>query len=275
MIMDLHKFTYLLEFLSLLTKESTWMNIVELLEPIASLRSGVCMEVETTLLWHGTLYKQQGSFWISEDGNKVMFNGYTYRWDGYYYRRGGTKGLNPHSSLHRAVWAFYKGEIPEKYHVHHKDHNPKNNSIDNLEIRHQSEHSKYHGRVSTWIGSEENIKQLRQCNERVKEWHKSEAGKLWHSQHGKQTWKTRKFASKGCVECKKTYKTPFPDRAKFCSDKCKARYHRKHYFKEWRACFICLEKFEINKYSSTKTCSKHCASQMANHTKRLRSTVEP
>lgn len=228
------------------------------------------MKVETTILWHGVKYCLKGDFWVSEDESRIMYNGYIYRWDGFYYRRGGTKGFNPHSALHRAVWAFHKGEIPKNYHVHHKDHDPKNNSIDNLELHLASEHSKYHGRASRWVGSEQNIRQLQQCNERAKEWHKSDAGKLWHNQHGKRTWETRQCAVKKCAVCEESYETFFPDRSKFCSNKCKRRYHRKHYFKkEYRICLICKKPFEIYEYSSTKTCSKSCACLLSNHTKRM------
>ncbi len=230
------------------------------------------MENQTQIIWHGIKYRLQGEFWISEDESRIMFNGYIYRWDGFYFRRGGTTGINPYSALHRAVWAFHKGEIPKGYHVHHKDHDGKNNDISNLELHSPSEHSKYHGRNNPWIGSEGNIKQLRENNEKAKLWHKSEEGRKWHSEHGKETWEKRKTATKSCVICEKSYETSFPDRSKFCSGTCKQRHYRKYYFrKEKRVCQVCKSPFEIYEYSSTRTCSKPCACSMSNHTKRVRS----
>lgn len=228
------------------------------------------MENYTQIIWHGIKYRLQGEFWVSEDEKRIMFNGYIYRWDGFYYRRGGTKGLNPHSALHRAVWAFHKGKIPKGYHVHHKDHDGRNNSIENLELHNASEHSIYHGKHNEWVGSSENIKQLRECNKKAADWHKSEEGREWHSKHGKETWEKRKPANKSCIVCQETYETYYQDRSKFCSNPCKQKYHRKHYFKkEKRICTVCGSDFQIYEYSSTRTCSKPCSCSMSNHTKRV------
>lgn len=47
--------------------------------------------------------------------------------------------------LHRAVWEEYYGQkIPDGYVIHHKDENPKNNSIDNLQLMTIEEHIKHH-----------------------------------------------------------------------------------------------------------------------------------
>lgn len=44
---------------------------------------------------------------------------------------------------HRLVWQFYKGDIPEGFVVNHKDGDPSNNRIDNLELLTQSENQKH------------------------------------------------------------------------------------------------------------------------------------
>ena len=49
--------------------------------------------------------------------------------DRLYFRNSGKGGY-----LHRVVWRFYNGNIPEGHQVHHIDHNPANNDIDNLII---------------------------------------------------------------------------------------------------------------------------------------------
>ena len=36
--------------------------------------------------------------------------------------------------MHRYVWRYYYGEIPDGYHIHHIDHNKANNDIHNLLI---------------------------------------------------------------------------------------------------------------------------------------------
>lgn len=47
-------------------------------------------------------------------------------------------------SLHRYIWEKVHGKISEGFVIHHKDGNPQNNKIDNLELMSFSEHSKRH-----------------------------------------------------------------------------------------------------------------------------------
>lgn len=51
-----------------------------------------------------------------------------------------------HSSIQRFMWQYSYGEIPHDkvYEVHHKDFDPKNNSLDNFQLLTQSEHQKLH-----------------------------------------------------------------------------------------------------------------------------------
>ncbi len=46
------------------------------------------------------------------------------------------------SYIHRDVYEYYFGEIPDGYDVHHKDGDRSNNDIGNLEIYTKSEHGK-------------------------------------------------------------------------------------------------------------------------------------
>jgi hypothetical protein len=45
---------------------------------------------------------------------------------------------------YRKIWEQVNGPIPVGYHIHHKDGNPYNNSIDNLECLSAEEHMKIH-----------------------------------------------------------------------------------------------------------------------------------
>lgn len=51
---------------------------------------------------------------------------------------------NPHSALHRRVWEAYNGPIPAGMHVHHIDHDPSNNEIENLALMQPSAHHSLH-----------------------------------------------------------------------------------------------------------------------------------
>lgn len=107
------------------------------------------------------------------------------KYDGYYKATG-------IGYMHRYVWSFYNGDIPNGFHIHHKDENRANNSIDNLELveahKHMSEHRK------NWIkNNEEKFKKI-SCIAREKaiNWSKSEAGRKWHSENSKRTNKIKR-----------------------------------------------------------------------------------
>lgn len=46
--------------------------------------------------------------------------------------------------IHRAIWIALKGPIPEGHQIHHKDGNPVNNDINNLECLSTKAHADKH-----------------------------------------------------------------------------------------------------------------------------------
>ena len=71
----------------------------------------------------------------------VEFNGskYTIRNTGYYARTDGGRTL-----LHRDMWEFYNGAIPDGWDVHHKDENKLNNAPENFECLLKADHARLH-----------------------------------------------------------------------------------------------------------------------------------
>lgn len=64
--------------------------------------------------------------------------------DGYYIIRSWKEG-NSGKLLHRLIWEDFWGcEIPKGYVIHHRDHNPLNNCIMNLQLMKRSEHISLH-----------------------------------------------------------------------------------------------------------------------------------
>ena len=130
-----------------------------------------------------------------------MFNGITFRRypnaknrsDRNYYIADGRLHAQGIIYLHREIWKFHKGEIPECYHVHHRDENPLNNDISNLELRpefnHLSEHAK--NNLSTEEGRKRAKNHMDAIRPKVAEWHRSEEGRTWHRQHGLEVAKKR------------------------------------------------------------------------------------
>lgn len=149
------------------------------------------------------------------------FEGVRFYWkrEGYYKASPGTHGG---ITMHRFVWAHYNGAIPSGHHIHHIDGDKSNNSIENLELLSQSDHARLHSIDNKWIGSRENKDQIAAAGELAKEWHASEDGRKWHSDHAISAWKNRKWSAVNCQQCGKEFDTPYPTRAKFCHQNCKA-----------------------------------------------------
>ena len=164
--------------------------------------------------------------------------------------------------MHRYVWESYNGEIPVGYEIHHKDHNPANNDIDNLELMTAQDHRKYHAKIqgvkNVESGHLDNIRGM------TKEWHASAEGLEWHRKHYERTkdklHAKRKFV---CEFCGKEFEAEHTGNNRFCSNKCKSAWRRKSGVDdETRECQVCGRHFTINKYSRTRTCSRVCGAKL-------------
>lgn len=148
------------------------------------------------------------------------FNGESFYLCGQYFQHKGKR-------LHRTVWEYHHGEIPNGYHIHHIDGNRSNNGIDNLALivaeSHLREHMKNQDRRDI-------------CKECIKKaiaaapaWHKSEDGKAWHSKRGKENWKVRTTQTYSCTYCGKVFQTKHiygKNDNHFCHPNCKAAFRR-------------------------------------------------
>ena len=129
--------------------------------------------------------------------------------------------------LHRYVYLCEVGDIPKGYEIHHIDFNKDNNDISNLQLLSRADHRKVHAMLLTPEQREWRRNNLN-TNARPKacEWHGSEAGRQWHSEHAKN--QVRHQHEHTCVICGKTFFTTAPV-SKYCSGACKARgYRRRH-----------------------------------------------
>jgi len=85
--------------------------------------------------------------------------------------------------MHRYVWSYWNGKIPDGHHIHHKDGDKSNNMLENLELISASDHARLHSRSNKWIGSKGNVKQLASARKKSKAWHSSKEGIEWHSEN--------------------------------------------------------------------------------------------
>src|SRR4051812_11359125 len=89
--------------------------------------------------------------------------------EGKRYHRKGKKGYYfARVRLHRMVWESANGIIPPGHDIHHKDNDPSNNQLDNLELLTKSEHCELHAeeklgpiRVKAYEGSRKRAARIR------------------------------------------------------------------------------------------------------------------
>lgn len=167
--------------------------------------------------------------------------------------------------MHRYVWEFHNGEIPEGYQVHHKDKDKANNKIENLELIPFSAHAKLHSKEKAESRYDEIVENLKtNAIPKAIEWHKSEEGREWHREHYKNMSEKLHVDTKCiCEFCKKDYIAKRESENRFCSSKCKSAFRRKSGIdNETRVCIVCNKEFAANKYSKNITCGRSCANRL-------------
>lgn len=155
--------------------------------------------------------------------------------------------------LHRVIWTDAFGEIPQGFHVHHKDGNPSNNALENLECvngkAHISSHQKGHNRIpfaaikaaAIWAKTEAGVEALKKSGR--------ENAHFMHDPRALQ-----------CTTCGSNYIGIKRNENAFCSNACKSRYRRKSGVDNiTKKCRNCGSEFQSSKYQKVNHCSKRCA----------------
>ena len=190
-----------------------------------------------------------------EEKKYAIYNGKVYVRDdktGYYLNSTSRK------RLHRVVYENEVGPIPDGFEIHHIDRDKSNNEISNLQCLSKREHAILHGTSLTKEEKEKRAKNIvKYAMPKAKEWHSTEQGKTWHSQHGRESYKQRAINIYTCDNCENPFETKhiYSVGNKFCSNKCKSAYRRKKGLDDiQRRCICCGENFTINKYSKKQKC---------------------
>lgn len=162
------------------------------------------------------------------------------------------------------MWRHYTGDIPEGYHVHHLNGDKDCNDFWNLSCIQGEKHCRYHTQKRAENDYEAMCENLREnATPKAAEWHGSEAGKAWHSEHAKKTIENLQEKRYECAHCGKIfYKKPLGS-VKYCSNNCKTKARKASGVDdETRRCAVCGGDFVANKYTTTKYCSVECRNKV-------------
>lgn len=187
-----------------------------------------------------------------------------------YYRPHSAHCAKGVQALHQEVWKAAHGPIPEGLVIHHKDGNPSNNALENLEALTQAEHLKEHRKRGDWSpDSPEHLLHLAKIRPLAKAWHSSPEGMAWHKDHAKVLFANKVETPRPCQECGKEF-LAIRTKARFCSDLCQGRARRKNPA-NWleKTCIVCSTAFKVFRCEESRsnrklqlTCSKVCGGIM-------------
>jgi hypothetical protein len=206
--------------------------------------------------------------------DRVVFRGVTFRrypdsenWaDRSYFTPGIADRQRGIGRLHQEVWKAAHGPIPDGHHIHHKDQDPLNNSLDNLACLPGREHVHGHHGTSAPEVVAARLAGLDRARVAAAEWHRSEAGRTWHADHGKRTWDNAQATPYVCEQCGGEYESRARQgdgHNRFCSNNCKTKWRKAcGVDDEDRICGYCGDVFRINKYAKARTCSRVCGARL-------------
>src|SRR6266567_5033113 len=162
----------------------------------------------------------------------VIYKGITFRrypespnWsDRNYYRPGSTDILQGIGALHQEIWKDTHGPIPEGCHIHHRDEDPSNNALDNLECLTPEEHSRYHAAMLSEEQREWKRAHIEEIRPLASAWHKSDEGRAWHKIIGAMAYDNAEYRTYTCEHCSGEFQSRDfrPEHVRFCSTNCKA-----------------------------------------------------
>jgi hypothetical protein len=166
--------------------------------------------------------------------------------------------------LHRELWKSVHGEIPDGHEIHHRDDNPLNNAIDNLECLPLAEHRRRHPvRMDDW-----RMGHLEAIRGKAAEWHRSEEGREWHRKHARECAGKRVAVALICTVCGSPFKSKRPD-AKFCGQKCRDRGRAERVATHECECGWCGGKF-LSLKPAQRFCSYSCSGRARWEARRAR-----
>jgi endogenous inhibitor of DNA gyrase (YacG/DUF329 family) len=139
--------------------------------------------------------------------------------------------------MHREVWEAANGPIPRGFHVHHKNHDQRDNRLENFELLSHSDHSRRH--VDANLGPS-----------------RARAVKNAHAAMARNRELRRKAVHK-CVVCNGAYHSAAKHPAGFCSSRCLESARSNAFTGDNRLCEHCGTGYTATRRVQ-RFCSKRC-----------------
>lgn len=143
-----------------------------------------------------------------------------------YYRKTGRKYYQrtwpSRALLHIQKWTDKYGPRPSGAVIHHKDGDPENNRLSNLELMTRSDHARLHGRQNGQACAE----RLAKGRLKAEAWRKSNVGRSKLRILARQRWMSMPMMPMVCAECGVSYEAKNP-RRRYCGVKCVTRHQNR------------------------------------------------
>lgn len=173
------------------------------------------------------------------------------RFDGVTYTKNHSEHFTASQGIHRAVWQYYNGQIPDGYHIHHIDEDKNNNAVSNLQCLSKSEHQILHMETSE---RHEKRKRLFVCQRCGKEYVGYESGN--NAFCSKQCRDESSLETRTCTICGQKFTARRWEKTKYCSPQCASKARKKD---KTKICACCGQPFDARRHFSTqKYCSFEC-----------------
>ena len=184
------------------------------------------------------------------DENHQRFNSITYR-----KQSNGRYATTKH--IHRDVWQYWHGEIPDEHAIHHLDRNPTNNTAENLQCLSAIEHSKLHLPKKQQIPQQKSTLVCKQCGQEYSTVKRKNSA--FCSRQCRDKFRYRNDVEKRiCKFCGQQFEAFRYNKNQFCSPQCHYQFTIQQNL-ETRICPCCGKSFEARKTLKKKYCSKACA----------------
>lgn len=162
-------------------------------------------------------------------------------------------------SMHRYVWNYYNGEIPEGYEIHHIDGDPSNNDIKNLKCSKRCEHRREHQEHKMGLVSNGHCVE---CGAELKD----KCG-VFCSSRCKQAYARHNGyykIEKTCAYCGKKFLTNKYRKSETCSHLCSNLIRQKRISEgePTHVCVVCGKKYFPQPNNKHNTCSMKCTKKL-------------